>query len=181
MVPAVLLESSARSVVYGERETLVWPQRESLACVADVCFHKPNLDDSAVSDWDDTHSCTDNAIPASCTPGSALRVGNTRQTSFRLPENIRSGTRPVCPPLPFLAPNIGSGSIVDVRSDKTEEGSRKDSGSGASGSLFAGDPVERTRTTKDSWMNDGLLTCELGWLSPVGICWLRGYRGHFRW
>ena len=39
-----------------------------------------NLDDSSVSDCDDTHSCTDDAIPASCTPGSALRVGNTGQT-----------------------------------------------------------------------------------------------------
>ena len=37
-------------------------------CVAGVCFYEPNLDDSVVSDCDDTHSYTDDAIPASCTP-----------------------------------------------------------------------------------------------------------------
>ena len=82
---------------------------ENSTCVADV----PNLDDSVVRDCDDSQSCTDDAIPASCTPGSALGVGNTGQTFFCLPEDIRLGTKPVCSPLPFLAPNVGSDSIVD--------------------------------------------------------------------
>ena len=74
---------------FGERETLV--SNESLShdfelgnstCVADVCFYEPNLDDSVVSDCDDTHSRTDDAIRASCTPVSALCVGNTGKRSF---------------------------------------------------------------------------------------------------
>ena len=139
-------------------------------------FYEPNLDDSVVSDCDDTHSCTDDAIPASCTPVSALAVGNTRQTFFCLPEDILSGTQPVCPPSPFLAPNIDSESVVDVRSDRTEEGSRM--APRASGSPTARDRAFWTSVTEDSWMNDELATCgqparhRSGWLSPVGIRWL---------
>ena len=70
-------------------------------CVADVCFYKPNLDDSIVSDCDDTHSRTDDAIPASCTLGSAFCVGKTGQTL-----EILSRIQLVCPPLPFLAPTL---------------------------------------------------------------------------
>ena len=53
-------------------------------------------------------------------PVSAIGVGNTGQTFFCLPEDILSGTQLVCPPSPFLAPNIDSESIVDVRSERTE-------------------------------------------------------------
>ena len=68
-------------------------------CVADVCFCELNR-----WDCDDTHVCTDDAIPASCTPGSALGVRNTWQTFFCLPKDIRSGTQPVCEPLPHSVP-----------------------------------------------------------------------------
>ena len=90
-------------------------------------------------------------------PVSAIGVGNTGQTFFCLPEDILSGTQPVCPPSPFLAPNIDSESIVDVRSERTEEGSPVVPG--GSGSPMAGDPAFWTSITEDSWMNEELATC----------------------
>ena len=47
-------------------------------CVADVCFYEPNLDDSVVSDCDDTHSCTDDAVPASYKTGFRTRCRKFR-------------------------------------------------------------------------------------------------------
>ena len=88
---------------FGELETLVSLQEslshnfelENSTCVADVCFYEPNLDDSVVSDCDDTHMRTGDASPASCTPGSVLGVGDTKQTFLGLPEGVVSGT-PAC-------------------------------------------------------------------------------------
>ena len=144
------------------------------------------LDDSGVSDCDDTPLRTDDRIPASCTPGSVLGVGDTKRTFSCLPEGILSGTQPVCPPLPFLAPNIESESIVDVRIDRTAEGSRMVSGAGGSSgpgaSPIAGDPAVWTRTTNDSWMNDGLVTCAfVGSESRRGWSWRHFWRRKCPW
>ena len=125
-------------------------------CAADVCFYKPNLDDSIVSDCDDTHSCTDDAIQLHtrfCTPcrkcwANALLYA--RRYSVANPACLSTFCH-------FLHSNIDSESVVKVRSDRTEEGSR--TVSGASGSPITGNPAVWTRTTKDSWMHDGLVTC----------------------
>ena len=50
---------------------------ENSTCVADVCFYVPNLDDSVVSDYSDTHLRTGDTRRASCTQGYVLGVGDT--------------------------------------------------------------------------------------------------------
>ena len=126
---------------------------ESSTCVADVCFYVPNLDDSVVSDCSDAHVRTGDTRPASCTLGYVLGVGDTKQTFFCLPEGILSGTQPVCEPLPFSAPKIDSGSVVDVCIDRAEEGSCVVSC--ARGSHIEGDPAVWTCMTNDSLIDDG--------------------------
>ena len=124
-----------------------------------MCFYEPNLDDSVVSDCDDTHARTDDAIPASCTPGSVLGVRKTGQTFFCVPEDILSGTQPVCPPSPFLAPNIDSESIVDVQTDRSGRTDLHD------------ERFLDERRARHVWAADAHQP-ERGWLSPVSIRWL---------
>ena len=131
---------------------------ENSTCVADVCFYVPNLCDSVVSDCSDTHLRTGDTRPASCTPGHVLGVGDTKQSSCvcqkvscREPSLFAS----LCH---FSAPNIDSESVVDVCIDRAEEGSCMVSGT--SGSPTVGDPILWTHVTNDSWIADGLFTCE---------------------
>ena len=58
----------------------------------------------------------------------------------------------------FSAPNIDSESVVNVCIDRADE--RSCVVSCASGSLVVGDPAVWTCMTNDSWIDDGLPTCE---------------------
>ena len=125
----------------------------------------PKLGGSVVSDCGDTR-------PASGTPGDEPGVGDTKQTFFCQPEVIMSGAQLVCEPLPPSAPNIDSKFVVDVYSDRAEEGSCLVSGARGL-SVW-------TCMTNDYLIDDGLTTGETAgvrrpepwWLSPVG------YRAH---
>ena len=133
--------------------------RENSTCGGYV-FYVPNMGGSVVRDCGDTR-------PASGTLGYVLGVEDTKQTFFCQPEDMRSGAQPVCEPLPLTAPNIGSESVVDVCSDRAEEGSCLVSG--ARGPPIEGDPSVWTCKTNDYLIDDWLTTGEPQACANLGL------------
>ena len=102
----------------------------------------------------DTHLRTCDTLAASCTLGYVLGVGDTKQMFFCLPEGV-------------VSPNIGSRSVVDVCTDRAEEGSCVVSC--ARGPPIEGDLAVRTCMTNDSLIGDGLPTGEPQACANLGL------------
>ena len=131
---------------------------ENFTCVADVCSHVPNMDNSVVSDCGDTQLRTGDTCTARCASGYVLGVGDTEQIFSCQPDGVVSGTQPVCEPLPCLAPKVASEHGADVCIDSADE--RSCVVSSASGYSIVGDLAVWTSTTNGSWTDGGLPTCE---------------------
>ena len=138
--------------------------------VADACSCVANLDNSVGSDCGDTQLRTGNTCTVRCMSGNVLGVGDTEQTFSCQPDEVVSGTQPVCEPLPCSAEKVDSEYGVDVCIDSAD--GRSCVVSCASGHSIVGDLAVRTCMTNDSWTG-GFATGRLEpWqLSRVGLRW----------